>query len=238
MTSSIVVIGGWAVDPSVLKSVFGIHASYIDINSIIPFIVEDHRLIVNWKQKLKDLLFADYPKVVTLAGWSTGAIVAAAIADLVNISKLILLSATPSFCRRDNFRYGMRPQIVHNMIASINENKEPVLKQFYNQCGLTDIPFDYDRYSIKELICGLQFLMQADLQPIAPLRDSSCQIHCLHGSEDRIIPPEAGNFLCHQIGGTWHQLSGLHAFFCDKNCKIENIIASIFPERNNQDVNF
>lgn len=238
MKNSIVVIGGWAAGPAVLEPIFGNRAVYIDINHLMPSIVQDLRLIGDWKQKLKDLLSPYWSTCSTLAGWSTGAIAAAAIADLIDISKLVLLSATPSFCRRKNFRYGMRPQIVHSMITSIKENKETVLKQFYSQCGFTDISFNYSQYSIEELTCGLQFLMQVDLLPIAPLPDSSCQIHCLHGSEDNIIPSGAGNFLCHQIGGIWHQFSGPHAFFCDKNCKMDNIIASIFPERINQNVNF
>lgn len=238
MTNSIVVIGGWAADPAVLKPIFGSQATYIDINHLMPSIVNDKKLIDDWKQKLKDLLSPYLSTGMILAGWSTGAIAAAAIADLVNISKLVLLSATPSFCRRDGFRHGMRPQIVHNMITSITENKDALLKQFYYQCGFTDISFDYNQYTIEELTCGLQFLMQVDLLPIAPLRDSSCQIHCLHGSDDRIIPSDAGNFLCHQIGGKWHQLIGPHAFFCDNNSETKNIIASIFPERNNQDVSF
>lgn len=238
MTNSIVVIGGWAVDPAVLRPIFGNQAVYIDINHLMPSIVKSHGLISNWKQKLKDLLSPHWSTGLALAGWSTGAIAAAAIADQVNISKLILLSATPSFCRRDNFRYGMRPQIVQNMITSINENKEQVLKQFFYQCGLADISLDYSQYTIEELTCGLQFLMQADLLPVSPFHDSSCQIHCLHGSEDRIIPSDAGNFLCLQLGGKWHQLSGPHAFFCNKDSETKNIITSIFPERNNRDVNF
>ncbi|NLL13326.1 MAG: hypothetical protein GX267_07975 [Fibrobacter sp.] len=238
MTNPILVIGGWAVDPVVLRPIFGDRAVYIDINHLLPSIANDQWLLNCWKQKLKDLLSPYCSEGMILAGWSTGAIAAAAIADLVNISKLVLLSATPSFCRRDSFRYGMRPQIVQNMITSINENKEPVLKQFYYQCGFTDILFDWSQYSIEELTCGLQFLIHADLLSIATLPDTCCQIHCLHGSEDRIIPSGAGKFLCNRLGGIWHQLSGPHAFFCDKDFKIENIITSIFPERNNQDVNF
>jgi len=237
MTNSLVVIGGWAVDPAVLRPIFGNQATYIDINHLMPSIVCDQGLISDWKQKLKDLLSPYLATGVTLAGWSTGAIAAAAVAGLVNISKLVLLSATPSFCRRDSFRYGMRPQIVRNMITSIKEDKETVLKRFYYQCGFTDISFDHSQYSIEELTCGLQFLMQADLLSIATLRDSSCQIHCLHGSEDRIIPSEAGNFLCQRLGGNWYQLNGPHAFFCNKDLETENIIARIFPERNNQYVN-
>ncbi len=238
MTNSIVVIGGWAVDSAVLRPIFGNRAVYIDINHLMPSIVNSQGLISNWKQKLKELLLPYCSTGMALAGWSTGAIAAAAIAGLFDISKLVLLSATPSFCRRDNFRYGMRPQIVQKMIISINDNREQVLKQFYCQCGLTDISFDFNQYTIEELICGLQFLMQADLFPISPLHDSLCQIHCIHGSEDRIIPSDAGKFLCLQIGGKWHQLNGPHAFFCNKNSETISIIDSIFTERNDQDVNF
>ncbi len=162
MTNPILVIGGWAVDPAVLRPIFG-KATYIDINHLMPSIVSDQRLISDWKQKLKDLLSPYLATGVTLAGWSTGAIAAAAVADLVNISKLVLFSATPSFCRRGSFRYGMRPQIIRNMITSIKEDQETVLKRFYYQCGFTDILFDWSQYSIEELTCGLQFLIHADL---------------------------------------------------------------------------
>ncbi len=236
MKNTLLVIGGWAVDASVLEPVFGKKATYVDINRLMPFLISDGRLISDWQAKLKNLLSLNESQRITLAGWSTGAIAAAAIASLINCSKLILLSSTPSFCRRDNFRYATPPLIVKNMIKSIKENKIQVLQQFYSQCGFTDLTIDYNRYSDEELVCGLQFLEQVNLIPMLTLPLPSFPVYCLHGSEDRIIPAAAGKYLCQKIGGKWIQSDGSHVFFTEKSCKIENIIASIFPERNNSDV--
>lgn len=236
MKNTLLVIGGWAVDTSVLEPVFGKRAIYIDINRLMPSLISDGRLISDWQNKLMNLLSLDQSQRITLAGWSTGAIAATAIASLIKSSKLVLLSSTPSFCRRDNFRYAMPPLVLQNMIKSIKVNKIQVLQQFYNQCGFTDLTIDYNRYSGEELVCGLQFLEQVNLIPMSTLPAPCFPVYCLHGTEDRIIPAAAGKYLCRMIGGNWIQLNGSHVFFAEKSCKIENIIASIFPERNNSDV--
>lgn len=233
MNNPIVILSGWAVSPTVLEPIFGSKAVYTDINPLIPSVISQDRLIPDWEKKLKELLFPEKINDMTLIGWSTGAIVALAIAPLIDIKKLVLISATPSFCRRENFRFGMRPHLLQSMIDSIKKDKNTVLRQFYSECGFKKISFKYTQYSDNQLICGLQFLEQANLVPLAPL---NCPVYCIHGSEDRIVAVGAGKYLCEQIRGNWLQIKGPHAFFSEESFESEKIIDFIFPERNRSDV--
>lgn len=217
MNHKVIVFGGWAIDTSIFNPIFGSRAGYIDINRFMLSLIKNDRLIPNWKEKLIELAFPEEHKSFTLIGWSTGAIAALAIAPLTKVSRLILLSATPSFCRRTDFHYGTKPSILNKMINSLKEYPTPVLQQFYKECGFEEHAINYENYSKEELIAGLQFLQQVSLLPLSPVH---CPVNCFHGTDDRIIPAGAGKYLCDKICGEWSQYEGSHVFFNKEEVKI------------------
>jgi len=208
------IFGGWAVSPEILKKVFGDDADYIDVNRIMPKLFDaPHQLKNDWVDVvINEYQFADNPQNV-MGGWSTGAMFAYAAAQVCNPEKLILLSATPCFCRKDDFRFGTRPAAVDQMINALGRDKNAVLQSFYERCGLAYDPAAIPNYTIDELSHGLMFLKQADLRPLAPPPTSPT---LYHGTDDLIIPVSASKYFCDQVNGNHIEQPGGHAFFIEK----------------------
>ena len=75
------VLGGWAVPPAVLESIFGKNSNYIDINPLIPSLFDKGTLVPDWIQRLKNILEPRLSMPLYLAGWSTGAILSLSLAS-------------------------------------------------------------------------------------------------------------------------------------------------------------
>lgn len=216
------VLGGWAISPAILSPIFGNGSRYIDINRHMSAVVNNSQLIPSWKDYFLSDLFQNSVRTPFLAGWSTGAIIAATLAPVVKPDLLVLFAPTKSFCRLPSFIYGMRPSILHSMISTLKINKLAVLEQFFINCGLDSV-LHIEDYSVKELQDGLFFLLQAQLTGLSQL---DCRTLCIHGTEDKIIPIGAGRELCREIGGSMHEFAGSHAFFQKKTDEILTILSN------------
>jgi len=208
-----IVFGGWAVSPDILKNVFGDDACYIDVNKIMPKIFDTScRLKDDWTEIVIAECQLKYGNIDILAGWSTGAMFAYTIARTCTHppKKLIFLSATPCFCRKDDFRFGTRAAVLEQMIGALSNDRDTVLQSFYERCGLGYDPDIIPDYTIHELSCGLQFLKQADLRPITPL---STKPIFYHGQNDLIIPISASKYFSEKTNGSYIEITGGHAFF-------------------------
>jgi len=194
------VFGGWAVPPEILKNIFGGDADCVDVNRIMPKLFDESRQLKDdWAGiVISECQLTTGNAPTTLAGWSTGAMFAYAAARLLRPQKLILLSATPCFCRKDDFRFGARPSVIDQMISALARDKDAALQSFYKRCGLEYDAAAIPDYTIEELSLGLTFLKQADLRPLAPLPIKP--IFC-HGQNDEIIPISASKYFCEQTGG-------------------------------------
>jgi esterase/lipase len=220
-----VVFGGWAVKPEILKPVFGENACYVDINEIMPKLLDSHLLKKDWvKIVLSEYQLTDNDVQDTIAGWSTGAMFAYSIARIICPQKLILFSATPRFCRKDEYRFGVRESALDQMISALSKDPQNVLGPFYERCGLRYDPNAMQNYTVEQLKCGLLFLKQADLHPLGSLQIKPM---FFHGCDDQIIPKEASAYLCSQIDGTHTTLSGGHAFFTEHREEIVKILSSL-----------
>ena len=214
------VLGGWAFPPSILSGIFGEKATYIDLNLIMPDLIAGNTLKQDWIEQIRSLVLTEKPPSL-LAGWSTGAIVALALAPHLKIDTLVLLSATPSFCRREGFRFGARPSVVQSMIEALSVSPQAVLQRFYEQCGFSGTPHAHT-YSYQQLVSGLQFLEQVNLLPVQKL---DCMVQVFHGREDKIIPVEAGRQVCATLEGVMVEYPGSHLFFLEHD-KIRDRIHS------------
>lgn len=209
--------------PQELKPIFDDNSHFIDINLQMSKIIINGQLIEDWYSKLAQLLFTDNSPPCFLAGWSTGAIVATALAQIIKPKALILFAPTHSFCRREAFLHGTRSSVLKAMISELESKKETVLKQFFTRCGI-DTYRSTENYSVKELQNGLFFLLQVQLSKLLPLE---CPVVCFHGKDDKIIPIEAGRDVCKTLGGTMHELDGPHAFYQKSVQEIKSIIENI-----------
>lgn len=216
-----IVFGGWAVKPEILKPTFREDACYIDVNEIMPKLFDSHLLKKDWvKIVLSECQLTNSNIPNTIVGWSTGAMFAYSIARVICPQKLILLSATPRFCRKDGYRFGVRESTLDQMINTLSNDPQNVLNSFYERCGLQYDSKSIPSYTIEQLKCGLLFLKQADLHPLESLQ---IKPQFFHGCDDQIIPKEAAIYFCSQVGGVYTQLAGSHAFFTEPN-KILNDI--------------
>lgn len=238
------VFGGWALKPDILAPVFGTESVFIDANAILPLLIKNNVLFGNWQQRLIETISPNpalLKKPFGIAGWSTGAMLAWAVAEKLKPAAGVFLSATPSFCRRreSGFLFGQRSSVLRSMREQLLTDSEGVVNKFCEQCGILDNrslrsilrqapcsakalrngeqgePGTDDRtynLSIDQLIAGLNFLEQTTLLPV---KKASFPALFLHGKGDSIIPIDAGRYFCKEVAGTFAEFSGPHAFFRD-----------------------
>ncbi|MCL2182804.1 MAG: hypothetical protein FWB85_04970 [Chitinispirillia bacterium] len=217
-----IVFGGWAVPPDVLVDVFWGGAEYIDINFMMPKLFDKPRCLKdNWAEVVvRECKLTPGAAYYVIAGWSTGAIIAYAAAQICVPKKLILLSATPCFCRKDDYRFGSRPESLERMIGAIELDKHTVLQSFYEWSGLHYDTAMIPDYSVEELLFGLEFLRQVDLRPLTP---PQVRPLFLHGVNDSVIPMAASKYFCEETGGEHIELNGGHAFFTGQRMPPEGV---------------
>jgi pimeloyl-ACP methyl ester carboxylesterase len=205
-----VVFGGWGTGVDILMPLFGPSAIYVDVNPIMPTLIEQGELQGDWLHRLLAAVRPQIPvgEPLVLAGWSTGAICALALTGLLAPVRLVLLSPTPSFCRRTGWRHGQRPEAVRSMRNALAADPTSVLDEFYRNCGITGRALP--SIPVGQLESGLCFLEQIALLPLQRIAGSSI---ILHGSSDAIVPPAAGRFVAQEIGGRFEEIAGPHAFF-------------------------
>lgn len=217
------VFGGWAISPDILRPIFGEEGAYIDINEMMPLLFDDIRLIENWPDIVNNKVEKYLTKEIAgIAGWSTGAMIACRLAQKVSVKKLVLFSGTPSFCRREGFRYGQRSSIVQAMIRALKEKENTVIRDFILQCGLKENNAIIKVYDGQALIKGLMFLEKANL--IGALKKTECEALVVHGRDDKVIPYQAGEALAGMIGAECKLLDGGHAFLIDQCDEIKRMI--------------
>jgi pimeloyl-ACP methyl ester carboxylesterase len=220
--STVHCLGGWSLSPDLLDVVFAKNTSFIDSNEIIDSIVDTSTLSDSWAQDIIKNYFGSFTSDSSLAGWSTGAMIAVALAPILRPKALILISPTLSFIRRDNYIFGTKSSLVTSMINELAADKHKVLEQFHTRCGFETLQ-NSENYSVPLLQKGLFFLQQADLLA-SPT--PSCPVICMHGTNDRIIPVKAGHFACDHLCGNMHTFNGGHQFFIQYANEIKTIIES------------
>lgn len=218
-----IVFGGWAFKPEIFEPLFGGKSVYIDINSIMNEIIGiDQTLASNWAERVADRFTSYFSTDALVAGWSSGAMIAYALSPLVKPAASVFFSSTLSFCRRDTHRFGTKPSLLQSMRLSLKDDKKGVLERFALRCGM-----DFNSFSAcsqKELENGLYFLEYADLHNIKPY---SSPILLLHGSNDVIVPPDAGKYLSIHAGAIYKEFDGPHAFFVNNHKPVRREISSL-----------
>ncbi len=229
MAERCIVLGGWAFPPGILARIVGPEAVFIDVNNLMPSLVLDAKLRPDWESAVADIVNRHAEnQPFRIAGWSTGAIMAYAAAKQLKPTSALLLSATPSFCRRPGFPIGQKPGVLKAMREKLMVEPEEVLGKFYEQCGII-IPIasplgplstngegkkskaiKENSYSKSLLIDGLHFLEQASVLPVTPL---PCPVLFVHGREDLIVPFKAGKRFAEELGADIEEFDGGHAFF-------------------------
>ena len=109
-------------------------------------------------------------------------------------SKLVLISSTARFCAHEDYSCGTPEKILRRMVAQLKRNPVAVLAEFYK-----NVHYPYPAVktepgeSYDALVTGLEYLLTADVRDKVP--GIQLPVLILHGSADRIIPPEAAEWL-------------------------------------------
>jgi surfactin synthase thioesterase subunit len=175
----------------------------------MEMLVEGDALKGDWQQLLLDHCATSLPQEPELLlGWSTGAMVAWVLAPLLKPRRMVLLAPTPTFCRRDEFRFGTRPKVLQSMRSALSSDRRGTLERFWDSCGLPPSLWPPSLpYTTDQLRAGLVFLEHASLLPLAA---TPCPLKVFHGSADRIISVEAGKFFAHEARGEFVQQNCEH----------------------------
>lgn len=157
---------------------------------------------------LRELERAAVGEAVVLAGWSLGGMLAleAAVRRPDLIRGLVLVAATPRFSRAPDFPHGVEEARLRALRASLRRDRSAALARFYEECAAPNEPVGDLRGdppvrtpSAAILETGLDYLGRADLRAACATVALPCRT--LHGSEDRIVPVEAGRWLAARIPG-------------------------------------
>ena len=228
MSGHWLVFGGWSLPPNILSPIFGNNSTYIDVNPLFGELFIEKALRKNWTAIIFDKIRQVVPnQPVNIAGWSTGAFFAYALSAVMKPQRMLLLSASPSFCKRDGFVHGQDIGVIKVMRRQLTRNKISALINFQKQCGLDEYNPASENYSTEDLASGLRFLEQINL---LPLHKPLCPTLLFHGEEDAIIPYQAGEFFARETGAAKTILSGEHTFFLDHSNAlfIRNVVTAEF----------
>lgn len=154
---------------------------------------------------------ANAPARCLVAGWSLGAQVALAWAHAVpeQIEQLILLGATPSFVRREDWPEAVESSVLRAFAAGLRADREGTVKRFVSlQARQDDNAKQVTRWlraclaeraapAYSALEQGLQILLETDLRPM--LAQIAQPALVIHGERDTLAPLAAGKHLAQAL---------------------------------------
>lgn len=177
---------GWAIPPEFVTT--PPELSLFDSTVAVSKLMFQERLKDNWHSLLVEE-FSENGSVEEIIGFSMGAILAIELAQHISFKKITLLSPAFSFIKSDINPHGMPKKILQSMIDAFTANPSFTLNKFYQNCGISDpVP---PRYNDKELLAGLHFLLQVELQK-KKLKGSP-KLNIIYAADDRIIPHKASD---------------------------------------------
>ncbi|MBS0215019.1 MAG: pimeloyl-ACP methyl ester esterase BioH [Proteobacteria bacterium] len=145
---------------------------------------------------------AEVPQGATWCGWSLGGLVALHAAQhAVPMRALAMLCATPCFVRKDDWRWGMSPEIFRDFAAGLRSDWRGTLDRFLaleafgsNQAKeelrhLRDALFARGEPAASVLADGLELLETSDLRPGLP--SLALPSLWIGGRRDRLVDPRA-----------------------------------------------
>ncbi|MCK4564834.1 MAG: alpha/beta fold hydrolase [Verrucomicrobia bacterium] len=178
MTPTLLLISGWAHGPQAMQPM----ADALAANYAVQ--------ILTGAQVLNDYAIPSVDYIIT---GSMGGLLAMELLP-ESCKKLVLVSSSAKFCADEDYPCGTHEKILKRMINQLKRNPVPVLAEFYKNVhhpyrALRTAPC----CSPNELVAGLEYLLTSDVRQKVP--DIGIPVLLLHGTDDRIIPPSAAEWL-------------------------------------------
>jgi len=174
----------------------------------------------HWVKELEQHLLsiaARHP--IILIGWSLGGQLAITLAEKLNahesIKGLVLVSTTPCFRQRSDWKYGCSEDFWHNFYSATTNHDPKLMQRFFKLMLHGDILTREQRTNIynhsldqqyppstESLINGLNLLDVYDLR--SKLEAINIPTLVVHGNQDAIIPVQASHYLSRHIQTSQH----------------------------------
>lgn len=148
---------------------------------------------------------------VDLVGWSMGGMVALALAARHpdKVAKLVLMGTSPAFVNRQDWTFGLAPEVLAGFAADLEQDYRATLLRFLALQArggdaaravvgrLREVVFARGEPAADVLASGLVLLRTVDL------RDAAATVACptlvVHGAHDTLCPVAAGQWLAERI---------------------------------------
>jgi pimeloyl-[acyl-carrier protein] methyl ester esterase len=171
-------ISGWAGFKELFPELLA------DFDIIVPFVDADPNQI--------DRIINENSSEIII-GWSTGAHIILKNIEKVTAKYKNIFLFSPFL----NFTKYTDKRILNFMIKKFKIEPVSVIKDFYKNCGITETNIINEYNDFGNLIDGLEYLLNSDIN-LSPINSDS-KIYIYHGLNDKIVPAKASEEINMQL---------------------------------------
>ena len=208
----LVMLHGWGMHGGIWSETAARFSQYFEVNSVdLPGHGASASLGAFTLDGVVDQLVARFDQPVTVCGWSLGGQIAMhwARREPEKIKRLVLVSSTPCFAERNDWRFGMPQHILQLFADDLEKNHAATLRRFLALqvrgsegerellAAMRAILFSRGEPDMDALRGGLAILRDADLRDVLPEIEPPALV--IAGERDKLTPPEASHHLAQSL---------------------------------------
>ena len=221
---SLVLLHGWAFNSDIFQSLIDKYKANYRITVIdLPGHGRSRDIdgnIESWCNELTKII----PEQSILLGWSLGGLLSTYIASQIEISKLILVAATPCLINNENWNYGISSEVFDQFAINLKNDSTKSLKRFVSlqskdKSQLQELYKSIQKYpaSHSALNTGLEIIINSDLRDI--YKDITVPKTTILGSLDTLVPVKIKEWY-EAVGSQTSIIRSGHLPFIDKDFKL------------------
>jgi pimeloyl-[acyl-carrier protein] methyl ester esterase len=221
---SLVLLHGWAFNSDIFQSLIDKYKANYRITVIdLPGHGRSKDIdgnIESWCNELTKII----PEQSILLGWSLGGLLSTYIASQIEISKLILVAATPCLLNNENWNYGISSEVFDQFAINLKNDSTKSLKRFVSlqskdKSQLQELYKSIQKYpaSHSALNTGLEIIINSDLRDI--YKDIAVPKTSILGSLDTLVPVKIHQWY-EAVGSQTFIIRSGHLPFIDKDFKL------------------
>jgi pimeloyl-[acyl-carrier protein] methyl ester esterase len=221
---SLVLLHGWAFNSDIFQSLIDKYKENYRITVIdLPGHGRSRDIdgnIENWCDELIKLI----PEQSILLGWSLGGLLSTYIASQIEISKLILVAASPCLINNKNWHYGINIEVFNQFAINLKNDSTKSLKRFVSlqskdKSQLQELYKSIQKYpaSNNALNNGLEIIINSDLRDI--YKDIAVPKTTILGSLDTLVPVKIKEWY-ETVGSQTFIIHSGHLPFINKDFKL------------------
>ena len=221
---SLVLLHGWAFNSDIFQSLIDKYKANYRITVIdLPGHGRSRDIdgnIESWCNELTKII----PEQSILLGWSLGGLLSTYIASQIEISKLILVAATPCLINNENWNYGISSEVFDQFAINLKNDSTKSLKRFVSlqskdKSQLQELYKSIQKYppSYSALNNGLEIIINSDLRDI--YKDIAVPKTTILGSLDTLVPVKIKEWY-EAVGSQTSIICSGHLPFIDKDFKL------------------